>query len=150
MHRWLQNNKGSPTPRNMQPHSYNISTNQQAAACFKHLQCLHISFDMRSCMAIICIETDTPTGKQILKCSRIQLEKDSTALKRGNNHYELNNAFLKHCCLFSEKAEVLLLRASLPSHFHLQISELEFNEIIGSGNCHLLISVQLIVFQVVT
>lgn len=39
------------------------------------------------------------------------------------------------CCpLFSEKAEVLLLRASLPSHFHLQLSELEFNEIIGSGN----------------
>lgn len=35
---------------------------------------------------------------------------------------------------FSEKAEVLLLRASLPSHFHLQLSELEFNEIIGSGN----------------
>lgn len=37
-------------------------------------------------------------------------------------------------CLFSEKAEVLLLRASLPSHFHLQLSELEFNEIIGSGD----------------
>lgn len=36
--------------------------------------------------------------------------------------------------LFSEKAEVLLLRASLPSHFHLQLSELEFNEIIGSGD----------------
>lgn len=35
---------------------------------------------------------------------------------------------------FSEKAEVLLLRASLPSHFHLQLSELEFNEIIGSGH----------------
>ncbi|XP_060889246.1 serine/threonine-protein kinase TNNI3K isoform X2 [Labrus mixtus] len=33
-----------------------------------------------------------------------------------------------------EKAEVLLLRASLPSHFHLQLSELEFNEIIGSGS----------------
>lgn len=26
-----------------------------------------------------------------------------------------------------------MLRASLPSHFHLQLSELEFNEIIGSG-----------------
>lgn len=36
--------------------------------------------------------------------------------------------------VFSEKAEVLLLRVSLPSHFHLQMSELEFNEIIGSGN----------------
>lgn len=35
---------------------------------------------------------------------------------------------------FPEKAEVLLLRVSLPSHFHLQMSELEFNEIIGSGN----------------
>uniref|UniRef100_A0A8C4S515 Serine/threonine-protein kinase TNNI3K n=1 Tax=Erpetoichthys calabaricus TaxID=27687 RepID=A0A8C4S515_ERPCA len=33
-----------------------------------------------------------------------------------------------------EKAEVLLLRASLPSHFHLQLSELEFHEIIGSGS----------------
>ncbi|KAI1889245.1 hypothetical protein AGOR_G00177160 [Albula goreensis] len=33
-----------------------------------------------------------------------------------------------------EKADVLLLRASLPSHFHLQLSELEFNEIIGSGS----------------
>uniref|UniRef100_A0A8C6UKZ6 TNNI3 interacting kinase n=1 Tax=Neogobius melanostomus TaxID=47308 RepID=A0A8C6UKZ6_9GOBI len=33
-----------------------------------------------------------------------------------------------------EKAEVLLLRATLPSHFHLQLSELEFNEIIGSGS----------------
>ncbi|KAI4828324.1 hypothetical protein KUCAC02_022421, partial [Chaenocephalus aceratus] len=33
-----------------------------------------------------------------------------------------------------EKAEVLLLRASLPSHFYLQLSELEFNEIIGSGS----------------
>uniref|UniRef100_A0A8C3G2V5 Serine/threonine-protein kinase TNNI3K n=1 Tax=Cyclopterus lumpus TaxID=8103 RepID=A0A8C3G2V5_CYCLU len=33
-----------------------------------------------------------------------------------------------------EKAEVLLLRASLPSHFHLQLSELEFKEIIGSGS----------------
>ncbi|XP_034036694.1 serine/threonine-protein kinase TNNI3K [Thalassophryne amazonica] len=33
-----------------------------------------------------------------------------------------------------EKAEVLLLRASLPPHFHLQLSELEFHEIIGSGS----------------
>ncbi len=33
----------------------------------------------------------------------------------------------------SEKADVLLLRASLPSNFHLQLSELECNEIIGSG-----------------
>uniref|UniRef100_A0A672I4N6 TNNI3 interacting kinase n=1 Tax=Salarias fasciatus TaxID=181472 RepID=A0A672I4N6_SALFA len=33
-----------------------------------------------------------------------------------------------------EKAEVLVLRASLPSQFHLQLSELEFNEIIGSGS----------------
>ncbi|KAK9519050.1 hypothetical protein VZT92_021804 [Zoarces viviparus] len=33
-----------------------------------------------------------------------------------------------------EKAEVLLLRASLPSHYHLQLSELEFKEIIGSGS----------------
>ncbi|KAM4629426.1 serine/threonine-protein kinase TNNI3K isoform 2-T2 [Polymixia lowei] len=33
-----------------------------------------------------------------------------------------------------EKADVLLLRASLPSQFHLQLSELEFNEIIGSGS----------------
>ncbi|CAL8307719.1 unnamed protein product [Lota lota] len=33
-----------------------------------------------------------------------------------------------------EKADVLLLRASLPSHFHLQLSDLEFNEIIGSGS----------------
>ncbi|XP_053360783.1 serine/threonine-protein kinase TNNI3K isoform X4 [Clarias gariepinus] len=33
-----------------------------------------------------------------------------------------------------EKADVLLLRASLPSHFHLQLSELEFHEIIGSGS----------------
>ncbi|XP_076009320.1 serine/threonine-protein kinase TNNI3K [Genypterus blacodes] len=33
-----------------------------------------------------------------------------------------------------EKAEVLLLRATLPSQFHLQLSELEFNEIIGSGS----------------
>uniref|UniRef100_A0A3B4YY57 TNNI3 interacting kinase n=1 Tax=Stegastes partitus TaxID=144197 RepID=A0A3B4YY57_9TELE len=32
----------------------------------------------------------------------------------------------------TKKAEVLVLRASLPSHFHLQLSELEFNEIIGS------------------
>ncbi|KAJ8375353.1 hypothetical protein SKAU_G00059330 [Synaphobranchus kaupii] len=31
-----------------------------------------------------------------------------------------------------EKADVLSLRASLPSHFHLQLSELEFSEIIGS------------------
>uniref|UniRef100_A0A8C1N051 TNNI3 interacting kinase n=1 Tax=Cyprinus carpio TaxID=7962 RepID=A0A8C1N051_CYPCA len=31
-----------------------------------------------------------------------------------------------------EKADVLLLRASLPSNFHLQLSELEFKEIIGS------------------
>lgn len=28
---------------------------------------------------------------------------------------------------------MLLLRVSLPSQFHLQMSELEFNEIIGSG-----------------
>lgn len=33
-----------------------------------------------------------------------------------------------------EKAEVLLLRAGLPSHFHLQLSEIEFHEIIGSGS----------------
>ncbi|TWW57818.1 Serine/threonine-protein kinase TNNI3K [Takifugu flavidus] len=33
-----------------------------------------------------------------------------------------------------EKAEVLLLRVSLPSQFHLQLSDLEFNEIIGSGS----------------
>lgn len=38
-----------------------------------------------------------------------------------------------HYMFFSEKVEVLALRASLPSHFHLQLSELEFNEIIGSG-----------------
>ncbi|KAI5619026.1 serine/threonine-protein kinase TNNI3K, partial [Silurus asotus] len=34
----------------------------------------------------------------------------------------------------NKKADVLLLRASLPSHFHLQLSELEFHEIIGSGS----------------
>uniref|UniRef100_A0A4X2L7F8 Serine/threonine-protein kinase TNNI3K n=1 Tax=Vombatus ursinus TaxID=29139 RepID=A0A4X2L7F8_VOMUR len=33
-----------------------------------------------------------------------------------------------------EKADVLLLRAGLPSHFHLQLSEIEFHEIIGSGS----------------
>uniref|UniRef100_A0A8C5R0I6 TNNI3 interacting kinase n=1 Tax=Leptobrachium leishanense TaxID=445787 RepID=A0A8C5R0I6_9ANUR len=33
-----------------------------------------------------------------------------------------------------EKADVLLLRASLPSHFHLPISEIECHEIIGSGS----------------
>ncbi|MGH0147829.1 UNVERIFIED_CONTAM: hypothetical protein FKN15_048049 [Acipenser sinensis] len=33
-----------------------------------------------------------------------------------------------------EKADVLLLRASLPSQYHLQLSELEFNEMIGSGS----------------
>ncbi|XP_040262638.1 serine/threonine-protein kinase TNNI3K isoform X1 [Bufo bufo] len=36
--------------------------------------------------------------------------------------------------LTKEKADVLLLRASLPSHFHLQMSEIEFHEIIGSGS----------------
>ncbi|KPP79634.1 serine/threonine-protein kinase TNNI3K-like, partial [Scleropages formosus] len=36
--------------------------------------------------------------------------------------------------LTKEKADILLLRASLPSHFHLQLSELEFSEIIGSGS----------------
>uniref|UniRef100_A0A8C8BUH8 Serine/threonine-protein kinase TNNI3K n=1 Tax=Otus sunia TaxID=257818 RepID=A0A8C8BUH8_9STRI len=35
---------------------------------------------------------------------------------------------------FAEKADVLLLRAGLPSHFHLQLSEIEFHEIIGSGS----------------
>lgn len=41
---------------------------------------------------------------------------------------------IKKGLLFSvEKADVLSLRASLPSNFHLQLSELEFNEIIGSG-----------------
>ncbi|KAM6166974.1 LOW QUALITY PROTEIN: serine/threonine-protein kinase TNNI3K-like [Erethizon dorsatum] len=33
-----------------------------------------------------------------------------------------------------EKADVLLLRAGLPSHFHPQLSEIEFHEIIGSGS----------------
>ncbi|KAL1772687.1 serine serine/threonine-protein kinase TNNI3K [Sigmodon hispidus] len=33
-----------------------------------------------------------------------------------------------------EKADVLLLRAGLPSRFHLQLSEIEFHEIIGSGS----------------
>ncbi|XP_016284348.2 serine/threonine-protein kinase TNNI3K isoform X3 [Monodelphis domestica] len=33
-----------------------------------------------------------------------------------------------------EKADVLLLRAGLPSHFHLQLSEIKFHEIIGSGS----------------
>ncbi|XP_045403697.1 serine/threonine-protein kinase TNNI3K isoform X2 [Lemur catta] len=33
-----------------------------------------------------------------------------------------------------EKADVLLLRAGLPSHLHLQLSEIEFHEIIGSGS----------------
>ncbi|NXK92343.1 TNI3K kinase, partial [Formicarius rufipectus] len=36
--------------------------------------------------------------------------------------------------LTKEKADVLLLRAGLPSHFHLQLSEIEFHEIIGSGS----------------
>ncbi|XP_067845881.1 serine/threonine-protein kinase TNNI3K isoform X2 [Heptranchias perlo] len=33
-----------------------------------------------------------------------------------------------------EKADVLLLRASLPSHFQLQLSDIKFHEIIGSGS----------------
>ncbi|NXM71748.1 TNI3K kinase, partial [Serilophus lunatus] len=33
-----------------------------------------------------------------------------------------------------EKADVLLLRAALPPHLHLQLSEIEFHEIIGSGS----------------
>lgn len=48
---------------------------------------------------------------------------------------DLSVSIMGNCVVsFSEKAEVLLLRASLPSHFQLQLSELEFNEIIGSGN----------------
>uniref|UniRef100_A0A4W3HVL9 Serine/threonine-protein kinase TNNI3K n=1 Tax=Callorhinchus milii TaxID=7868 RepID=A0A4W3HVL9_CALMI len=33
-----------------------------------------------------------------------------------------------------EKSDVLLLRAGLPSQFHLQLSDIEFHEIIGSGS----------------
>ncbi|XP_069795533.1 serine/threonine-protein kinase TNNI3K [Narcine bancroftii] len=33
-----------------------------------------------------------------------------------------------------EKVDILLLRACLPSHFHLHLSDIEFHEIIGSGS----------------
>lgn len=45
----------------------------------------------------------------------------------------VHSPHVKRQLLFAEKADVLLLRAGLPSRFHLQLSEIEFHEIIGSG-----------------
>lgn len=66
----------------------------------------------------MCYHATTHLTQAVLKCTDLGRE----------------NILFLNVCFFSEKAEVLLLRASLPSHFHLQLSELEFNEIIGSGD----------------
>lgn len=54
-------------------------------------------------------------------------------LTKYKNCPEISLTTMTSFLSFPEKAEVLLLRVSLPSQFHLQMSELEFNEIIGSG-----------------
>uniref|UniRef100_A0A667WVY5 Serine/threonine-protein kinase TNNI3K n=1 Tax=Myripristis murdjan TaxID=586833 RepID=A0A667WVY5_9TELE len=117
------------------------------SACFHgHIRLVQFLLDSGADMNLVACDPSRSSGeKEEQTCMMWAYEKGHDAIVTLLKHYKRpddspcneysqpgggESPSYHHC----EKADVLLLRASLPSHFHLQLSELEFHEIIGSGS----------------
>ncbi|KAG7283618.1 hypothetical protein CRUP_020391 [Coryphaenoides rupestris] len=106
------------------------------SACFHgHIRVVQLLLDNGADMNLVACDPSRSSGeKEEQTCLMWAYEKGHDAIVTLLKHYKRPDD--SPCNEYSqpggEKADVLLLRASLPSHFHLQLSDLEFNEIIGS------------------
>ncbi|CAK7302898.1 serine/threonine-protein kinase TNNI3K isoform X2 [Vulpes vulpes] len=109
------------------------------SACYHgHIRLVQFLLDNGADMNLVACDPSRSSGeKDEQTCLMWAYEKGHDAIVTLLKHYKRPQDELP-CNEYSqpggEKADVLLLRAGLPSHFHLQLSEIEFHEIIGSGS----------------
>ncbi|XP_074731855.1 serine/threonine-protein kinase TNNI3K isoform X4 [Strix uralensis] len=108
-------------------------------ACYHgHIRLVQFLLDNGADMNLVACDPSRSSGeKDEQTCLMWAYEKGHDAIVTLLKHYKRPQDE-SPCNEYSqpggEKADVLLLRAGLPSHFHLQLSEIEFHEIIGSGS----------------
>ncbi|XP_041506324.1 serine/threonine-protein kinase TNNI3K isoform X2 [Microtus oregoni] len=109
------------------------------SACYHgHIRLVQFLLDNGADMNLVACDPSRSSGeKDEQTCLMWAYEKGHDAIVTLLKHYKRPQDELP-CNEYSqpggEKADVLLLRAGLPSRFHLQLSEIEFHEIIGSGS----------------
>ncbi|XP_029393228.1 serine/threonine-protein kinase TNNI3K isoform X2 [Mus pahari] len=109
------------------------------SACYHgHIRLVQFLLDNGADMNLVACDPSRSSGeKDEQTCLMWAYEKGHDAIVTLLKHYKRPQDELP-CNEYSqpggEKADVLLLRAELPSRFHLQLSEIEFHEIIGSGS----------------
>ncbi|KAJ7418752.1 Serine/threonine-protein kinase TNNI3K [Willisornis vidua] len=109
------------------------------SACYHgHIRLVQFLLDNGADMNLVACDPSRSSGeKDEQTCLMWAYEKGHDAIVTLLKHYKRPQDE-SPCNEYSqpggEKADVLLLRAGLPSHFHLQLSEIEFHEIIGSGS----------------
>ncbi|XP_074817631.1 serine/threonine-protein kinase TNNI3K isoform X3 [Natator depressus] len=98
-------------------------------ACYHgHIRLVQFLLDNGADMNLVACDPSRSSGeKDEQTCLMWAYEKDGS-------YVSVPSPLGKIKSMTKEKADVLLLRAGLPSHFHLQLSEIEFHEIIGSGS----------------
>ncbi|KAK1801007.1 hypothetical protein P4O66_004671 [Electrophorus voltai] len=99
------------------------------SACFHgHIRLVQFLLDNGADMNLVACDPSRSSGeKEEQTCLMWAYEKDGS-------YVSVPSPLGKIKSMTKEKADILILRASLPANFHLQLSELEFNEIIGSGS----------------
>ncbi|EMP33203.1 Serine/threonine-protein kinase TNNI3K [Chelonia mydas] len=108
-------------------------------ACYHgHIRLVQFLLDNGADMNLVACDPSRSSGeKDEQTCLMWAYEKGHDAIVTLLKHYKRpqdDSPCNEYSQPGGEKADVLLLRAGLPSHFHLQLSEIEFHEIIGSGS----------------
>uniref|UniRef100_A0A669PLU0 Serine/threonine-protein kinase TNNI3K n=1 Tax=Phasianus colchicus TaxID=9054 RepID=A0A669PLU0_PHACC len=106
-------------------------------ACYHgHIRLVQFLLDNGADMNLVACDPSRSSGeKDEQTCLMWAYEKGHDAIVTLLKHYKRPQDE-SPCNEYSQPGGgmVLLLRAGLPSHFHLQLSEIEFHEIIGSGS----------------
>uniref|UniRef100_A0A8C3PQB2 Protein kinase domain-containing protein n=1 Tax=Calidris pygmaea TaxID=425635 RepID=A0A8C3PQB2_9CHAR len=108
-------------------------------ACYHgHIRLVQFLLDNGADMNLVACDPSRSSGeKDEQTCLMWAYEKEQYRKERteqNGSYVSVPSPLGKIKSMTKEKADVLLLRAGLPSHFHLQLSEIEFHEIIGSGS----------------
>ncbi|OXB52979.1 hypothetical protein ASZ78_011760, partial [Callipepla squamata] len=105
-------------------------------ACYHgHIRLVQFLLDNGADMNLVACDPSRSSGeKDEQTCLMWAYEKDGSYVSVPSPLGKIKSMTKGQVFSFAEKADVLLLRAGLPSHFHLQLSEIEFHEIIGSGS----------------
>uniref|UniRef100_A0A8C3K7C8 Protein kinase domain-containing protein n=1 Tax=Calidris pygmaea TaxID=425635 RepID=A0A8C3K7C8_9CHAR len=111
-------------------------------ACYHgHIRLVQFLLDNGADMNLVACDPSRSSGEKdeqtclmwfLLQNPKEQYRKERT--EQNGSYVSVPSPLGKIKSMTKEKADVLLLRAGLPSHFHLQLSEIEFHEIIGSGS----------------